>query len=1077
MRMLFNTNDASVYDNNISNNLFEKKMHLKQVSQAIALRGLKKNSAAADIDPLHLKLLPVSDICFGKQMCFQFVLICFGIELYISHWNIAENAKKFALISPCIQDSPPPDRVSESDARCPPFGEKLRHATPDSRMTTRHGKSREVNPTALHPYGRRWSCVMKNELHWKQFRSSTTQEKRSIYPHGHVKQHVAGRASSCSRNGSLSDATLESTGKYQLHYRLSITTGEYSSMQNTIVIKGAREHNLKNITVSIPRDQITVITGPSGSGKSSLAMDTIYAEGQRRYVESLSAYARQFLEQMQKPEVDAIDGLSPSIAIDQKTISRSPRSTVGTITEIYDYMRVLYARIGRPYCYQCNVEIASQDIENIIQSVMRLPLGSKIQILSPIVRERKGEYKKELRKMRMDGFVRARIDGAMMDLTQDIALKKQSRHTIEIVIDRFIIKHSIEKQLRHAIDTALKFDETVVINIIDEERDILFSRKLACPQCGISYPELDPRLFSFNSKYGACPDCRGLGVQIETAQGNDGGPNDLLALNLEEHDFNRLKTCPSCQGRRLRREALSVKIAGTSIGDFAGLSIGDAESFLLDIPFTDRERIIGARILQEVRDRLSFLRKVGLEYLTLNRPSLTLSGGEAQRIRLATQLGSSLTGVLYVLDEPSIGLHQRDCARLLESLADIRNAGNTVVIVEHDEDTIRSADHVIDMGPGAGKSGGWIVAEGDPSALLRHPSSLTGAYLAGRSAIPVPSQRRIPQGFIAIRGAAEFNLRNLDIAVPLGVFTCVTGVSGSGKSTLIYEILYKALAREISGAATLPGKYREISGTDAIDKVISIDQSPLGRTPRSNPATYSGIFTIIRDLFALLPDAKARGYAASRFSFNVAGGRCESCQGDGLKKIEMHFLPDVYVTCDTCKGRRYNRETLDIRYKNKTIADVLDMTVAEANEFFDAIPPLRQRLAVLEEIGLGYLKLGQPATTLSGGEAQRLRLSRELARTATGKTLYILDEPTTGLHFIDIERLLHVLNRLVEMGNTVVVIEHDMDVIKSADHVIDLGPEGGKNGGKLIAAGTPEQVARVAASHTGQFLARKLNLT
>lgn len=846
-------------------------------------------------------------------------------------------------------------------------------------------------------------------------------------------------------------------------------------MQNAIVIKGAREHNLKNITVSIPRDRITVITGPSGSGKSSLAMDTIYAEGQRRYVESLSAYARQFLEQMQKPEVDAIEGLSPSIAIDQKTISRSPRSTVGTITEIYDHMRVLYARIGQPYCYQCNVEIASQDIENIIQSVMRLPLGSKIQILSPIVRERKGEYKKELRKMRMDGFVRARIDGAMMDLTQDISLKKQSRHTIEIVIDRFIIKHSIEKQLRHAIDTALKFDETVVINIIDEGRDILFSRKLACPQCGISYPELDPRLFSFNSKYGACPDCRGLGVQLEASQANDGGPNDLLALNLEEHDFNRLKTCPSCQGRRLRREALSVKIAGASIGDFAGLSILDAESFLHDIPLTDRQRIIGAHILQEVRDRLSFLRKVGLEYLTLNRPSLTLSGGEAQRIRLATQLGSSLTGVLYVLDEPSIGLHQRDCARLLESLADIRNAGNTVVIVEHDEDTIRSADHVIDMGPGAGKSGGWIVAEGDPSALFRHPSSLTGAYLAGRAAIPVPAQRRIPQGFIAIRGAAEFNLRNLDIAVPLGVFTCVTGVSGSGKSTLIYEILYKALAREISGASTHPGKYREISGTDAIDKVISIDQSPLGRTPRSNPATYSGIFTIIRDLFALLPDAKARGYAASRFSFNVAGGRCESCQGDGLKKIEMHFLPDVYVTCDTCKGRRYNRETLDIRYKNKTIADVLDMTIAEAHEFFDAIPPLRQRLAVLEEIGLGYLKLGQPATTLSGGEAQRLRLSRELARTATGKTLYILDEPTTGLHFIDIERLLHVLNRLVDMGNTVVVIEHDMDVIKSADHVIDLGPEGGKNGGKLIAAGTPEQVARVAASHTGQFLARKLS--
>ncbi|KAF0185773.1 MAG: excinuclease ABC subunit A [Nitrospirae bacterium] len=843
-------------------------------------------------------------------------------------------------------------------------------------------------------------------------------------------------------------------------------------MQNAIIVSGAREHNLKNITVVIPRDRITVITGPSGSGKSSLAVDTIYAEGQRRYVESLSAYARQFLDQMQKPEVDAIEGLSPSIAIDQKTISRSPRSTVGTITEIYDYMRVLYTRIGTPYCYQCGVGISSQDIQNIIQSVMHLPPGTKIQVLSPIVRERKGEYKKELQKMRNEGFVRARINGVMVDLTQDIPLKKQTRHTIEIVIDRFIIKHSIEKALRHAIDAALRHAETVVINIIDEARDILFSKKSACPQCGISYPELDPRLFSFNSKYGACPACRGLGVQIELP----GDGIDFLQDTFEGHDYENLKICPACQGQRLRREALNVTIANTGIGDFSRMSVAEAKSFIESLELSVRELAIGRRILKEVKDRLSFLQKVGLEYLTINRPSLTLSGGEAQRIRLATQLGSSLTGVLYVLDEPSIGLHHRDCARLNESLADIRDAGNTVIIVEHDEDTILASDHVIDMGPGAGKNGGWIVAEGTPEELQKNERSLTGGYLSGLLSIAVPSQRRTPQEYLSIRGASEFNLRSIDVALPLGVLTCITGVSGSGKSTLVYEILYKALARKIAKAHTRPGKHKSIEGADAIDKVISIDQSPLGRTPRSNPATYSGIFTIIRDLFSLLPDAKARGYTASRFSFNVSGGRCESCSGDGLKKIEMHFLPNVYVTCDTCKGKRYNRETLDIRYKNRTVAGVLDMTVAEAREFFDAIPPLRQRLAVLEEIGLGYLKLGQPATTLSGGEAQRLRISKELARTATGRTLYILDEPTTGLHFVDIQRLLHVLNRLVEMGNTVIVIEHDMDVIKSADYIVDLGPEGGRKGGKLIASGTPEQVAGIKSSYTGQYLAKKLGI-
>ncbi|HSW61816.1 MAG TPA: excinuclease ABC subunit UvrA [Dissulfurispiraceae bacterium] len=843
-------------------------------------------------------------------------------------------------------------------------------------------------------------------------------------------------------------------------------------MQNAIIVSGAREHNLKNITVVIPRDRITVITGPSGSGKSSLAMDTIYAEGQRRYVESLSAYARQFLDQMQKPEVDAIEGLSPSIAIDQKTISRSPRSTVGTITEIYDYMRVLYTRIGTPYCFQCDVGIASQDIQTIIQSVMHLPLGTKIQVLSPIVRERKGEYKKELRNMRLEGFVRARINGVMVDLTQDIPLKKQSRHTIEIVIDRFIIKYSIEKALRHAIDAALRHAETVIINVIDEARDILFSKKSACPQCGISYPELDPRLFSFNSKYGACPACRGLGVEIKMP----GDGIDFLQDTFEGQDYENLKICPACHGQRLRREALNVRIANTSIGDFSSMSVAEAESFIEALELSERELAIGRRILKEVKDRLSFLQRVGLEYLTLNRPSLTLSGGEAQRIRLATQLGSSLTGVLYVLDEPSIGLHQRDCARLNESLADIRDAGNTVIIVEHDEDTILASDHVIDMGPGAGKNGGWIVSEGTPEELQKNERSLTGGYLSGLLSIVVPSERRTPQGYLSIRGASEFNLRNIDVVLPLGVLTCITGVSGSGKSTLVYEILYKELARRIAKAHARPGKHKSIEGADAIDKVISIDQSPLGRTPRSNPATYSGIFTIIRDLFSLLPDAKARGYTASRFSFNVSGGRCESCSGDGLKKIEMHFLPNVYVTCDTCKGKRYNRETLEIRYKNRTVAGVLDMTIAEAREFFDAIPPLRQRLDVLEEIGLGYLKLGQPATTLSGGEAQRLRLSKELARTATGSTLYILDEPTTGLHFVDIQRLLHVLNRLVEMGNTVIVIEHDMDVIKSADYIVDLGPEGGKKGGKLIASGTPEQVAGNKTSYTGQYLAGKLGI-
>ncbi|MBZ0157893.1 MAG: excinuclease ABC subunit UvrA [Alphaproteobacteria bacterium] len=836
--------------------------------------------------------------------------------------------------------------------------------------------------------------------------------------------------------------------------------------KSTIAIKGAREHNLKNIDVTIPRDKVTVITGPSGSGKSSLAMDTIYAEGQRRYVESLSAYARQFLEQMQKPDLDSIDGLSPAIAIDQKTVTKSPRSTVGTITEIYDYMRVLFTRIGTPYCYQCGSVITTQDMQNIIRSVSMLPLGTRIQVLAPIVRGRKGEYKKELQQMRRDGFVRARIDGQMMELTHDISLKKQQRHTLEVVVDRFIIKHAIERQITQAIDTALRYTDTVIINLIDENRDIPFSKTLACPQCGISYPEIEPRLFSFNSKYGACSRCHGLGFE-------DIGEEE--AGESEERELTHLTPCKTCKGMRLRKEALSVKLGGATIGEFSALSVTEAEEYIEALSLSEREMTISKRVLKEVRDRLSFLRKVGLGYLTLNRPSLTLSGGEAQRIRLATQLGSSFTGVLYILDEPSIGLHPRDCAKLLDNLAAIRDAGNTVVIVEHDEETIRWADYLIDMGPGAGKNGGWVIASGSPREIQENGASITGRYLTGQSAIPVPSRRRKSKEFLRIVDASEFNLKNVSVDIPLGVFVCVTGVSGSGKSTLIFEILYKTLARHLYGTSVIPGKHAMIEGLEKVDKAICVDQSPLGRTPRSNPATYTGIFTFIRDLFAQLPESRVRGYKASRFSFNLSGGRCEACQGDGLKKIEMHFLPDVYVTCDICKGKRYNKETLDVYYKGKNISDVLDMTIAEAMEFFHAIPPLRQRLAILEDIGMGYLRLGQPATTLSGGESQRLRLAKELGKKATGNTLYILDEPTTGLHFVDIQRLLNVINRLVDMGNSVIIIEHDTDIIKSADFIIDLGPEGGEDGGRIIASGTPEEVARNRESHTGTFLKQKLS--
>lgn len=841
---------------------------------------------------------------------------------------------------------------------------------------------------------------------------------------------------------------------------------ENKGVQKHINIRGAREHNLKNIDIAIPRDKITVITGPSGSGKSSLAMDTIYAEGQRRYVESLSAYARQFLEQMQKPEVDYIDGLSPAIAIDQKTVTKSPRSTVGTITETYDYMRVLYTRIGIPSCYRCGTVIATQDIGNIITPVSMLPEGTRIQVLAPIVRGRKGEYKKELQQMTADGFVRARIDGKMVELTQNISLKKQQRHTIEIVVDRFIIKPGIERQIRHAIDTSLKYADTVIINLIDEDRDIPFSKTLACPNCGISYPEIEPRLFSFNSKYGACPKCNGMGFE---------GINDEECLDeMYETELTHLTPCRTCSGLRLRKESLSVKINGINIGEFSAMSVEEAINYIDNLSLSNREKVISKRVLKEVGDRLSFLEKVGLGYLTLDRPSLTLSGGEAQRIRLATQLGSSFTGVLYVLDEPSIGLHPKDCGKLLKNLSAIRNSGNTVIIVEHDEETIRWADYIVDMGPGAGKNGGWVIAAGTPEEIQKNESSVTGKYLSGKLSIPVPSQRRTTKNFLTIGGASEFNLKDIDVSIPLGSFVCVTGVSGSGKSTLIFEVLYKSLAKQLYKSKVIPGKHRCMEGLGNIDKVICVDQSPLGRTPRSNPATYTGIFTYIRELFAQLADSRVRGYKASRFSFNLQGGRCETCQGDGLKKIEMHFLPAVYVTCDVCKGQRYNKETLDIYYRGKNIADVLEMTITEALEFFSAIPSLKQRLDILDDIGMGYLKLGQPVTTMSGGESQRLRLSKELGKKATGNTLYILDEPTTGLHFVDVQRLLNVVNRLVDMGNSVIVIEHDIDIIKSADYVIDLGPEGGDDGGRVIATGTPEEVALNTNSHTGRFLAQRI---
>ncbi len=834
-------------------------------------------------------------------------------------------------------------------------------------------------------------------------------------------------------------------------------------MQTFIHIKGAREHNLRNIDLSIPRDAITVITGPSGSGKSSLAIDTIYAEGQRRYVESLSPYSRQFLEQMQKPDVDMIEGLSPSVAIDQKTVSRSPRSTLGTITEIYDYLRVLYTRLGKAFCYKCGSEISTQEAKNIIQSVLALPAGTRIQILSPIVKDRKGNYRKELQEMRSEGYVRARIDGIMHDLTRDIILAKQKRHTIEIVIDRLIVKEGIERHLNDAVENAFKYADSLAVNLVNENKDILYSKTAACPQCGISYPDIVPRFFSFNSSAGACPVCNGLGFEH---------------MFEESLDLNEQKFCRECHGLRLKKEALSVRFHGLNIGEFSKMSVEQARGFLNTVKFTERETLIASRILKEINDRLLFLARVGIGYLTLDRPSLTLSGGESQRVRLATQMGSSLTGVLYVLDEPSIGLHPRDCIKLLESLTEVKNAGNTVIIVEHDEETIRWSDHIIDMGPGAGTRGGWVVAEGTPAAISRNSKSLTGRYLNGDLNIMTPAARRTAEAFVFVHGASEHNLKDIDVKIPLKAFTCVTGVSGSGKSTLVFDILYRAADKFISrGKAkrVLPGAHRKITGLEYVDNVISVDQSPIGRTPRSNPATYTGFSSLIRDLFALSPEAKKRGYSPSRFSFNVEGGRCESCRGNGLIKVEMHFLPDVYVQCEKCRGKRYNDETLAITYKNRNIADVLGMTVSDALLFFENIPPLRRKLAMLEEIGLGYVQLGQSATTLSGGESQRIRLSRELGKRSTGNTLYILDEPTTGLHFVDIQKLLDVIGMLVDSGNTVVVIEHNLDIIKSADFIIDLGPEGGERGGQVIAEGTPEEVSANPASFTGRFLKEKLS--
>ena len=931
-----------------------------------------------------------------------------------------------------------------------------------------------------------------------------------------------------------------------------------------ITIRGGREHNLKNIDVTIPRDRFVVITGISGSGKSSLAFDTLYAEGQRRYVESLSAYARQFLEQMDKPDVDAIDGLSPAISIEQKSTSHNPRSTVGTVTEIYDYLRVLFSRVGHPHCYRCKQPITAQTVQQMVDTIMDWPGGVRFQVFSPIVRGRKGEYRKELLQMRKSGFVRARVDGKLRDLADEIRLDKNKNHTIEVSVDRLIIREGIKRRLADSLETALRLSDGIVLVSRAPGGEILFSEKLACTKCGISLSELTPRVFSFNSPHGACLTCGGLGTTLDidpdlvvpdkglsirdgairpwegrftghyyqmlecvarhgrfgtrTPFSNLKSENRRLLLygsgskpitffyesdghrevykrpfegvipNLERRfretasesvreeiaEYMNTQLCHACQGDRLRPEVLAVKIGGRSIAEVTRLSIREGYTFFKELSLTDRENFIAERVLKEITERLGFMMNVGLDYLTLNRSATTLSGGEGQRIRLATQIGSSLVGVLYILDEPSIGLHQRDNIRLLTTLKRLRDMGNTVLVVEHDEETIRTADHVIDMGPGAGVHGGEIVAEGTPQKIMSHEKSLTGKYLRGDLVVSLPKRHRRTRRFLTVMGARKHNLKDIQVKIPLGLFTCITGVSGSGKSTLILEVLYRNLAQRLNRVNRRLDACREIQGVELIDKAIQIDHSPIGRTPRSNSATYTGLFTFIRDLFAQLPESRMRGYRPGRYSFNVKGGRCEACQGDGLIKIEMHFLPDVYVTCEVCKGRRYNRETQEIRYRGKNIAEVLEMTVDLAHGFFSPVPSIRARLETLRDVGLGYVHLGQSATTLSGGEAQRVKLSRELSKRATGRTIYILDEPTTGLHFADIQRLLDVLNRLVDAGNTVVVIEHNMDVIKCADWIIDLGPEGGDAGGEVIATGSPEEVAQSSHSYTGQFLKKVL---
>lgn len=940
--------------------------------------------------------------------------------------------------------------------------------------------------------------------------------------------------------------------------------------KDKIVIRGARVHNLKNINVEIPRDQLVVLTGLSGSGKSSLAFDTIYAEGQRRYVESLSAYARQFLGQMDKPDVDVIEGLSPAISIDQKTTSNNPRSTVGTITEIYDYLRLLFARIGHPHCPDCGCEIARQTVEQIVDQVLKMEEGTKFQVLAPIVRGRKGEYAKTLADLKRDGFVRVRVDGEIHELGEEIPLAKYKQHWIEVVVDRLIVRENIGGRLADSVETALKLAKGLVIIAVVGGEERIFSENFACPECGFSFEELTPRMFSFNSPYGACPSCDGLGFKMEidpekvldkSKSINDGGvlawssdanswsvsylrgvarhygldpdtplkkatPEQLHAIlygsggqkfevvhesedgsrsqrmmvqfegvihNLErryretqsewmrqdiQEKFMTIRHCSDCGGSRLRKESISVKVGGKNIAEVTAMPILESREFFKNLVLTEKEQIIAKQILKEINNRIGFLINVGLDYLTLDRTTGTLSGGEAQRIRLATQVGSALMGVLYILDEPSIGLHQRDNRRLIDTLKGLRDMGNTLVVVEHDEDMIRAADYIVDIGPGAGLHGGEVVAVGDQAQIMACPRSLTGQYLSGAQAIPIPRKRRKGNGnFLELKGAEEHNLKSINVKIPLGAFVCVTGVSGSGKSTLVNEILYPILARELNGATTLtPGRYKEIKGLQHLEKVIDIDQSPIGRTPRSNPATYTGIFDLIRQVFAETQEAKVRGYKAGRFSFNVKGGRCEACAGDGIIKIEMHFLPDVYVPCEVCKGKRYNRETLEAKYKGKSIADVLEMQVEEALAFFQNHPRIARKLQTLYDVGLGYVKLGQSATTLSGGEAQRVKLATELSRRSNGKTIYILDEPTTGLHFADVHKLLEVLERLVEAGDTVLVIEHNLDVIKTADYLIDLGPEGGHRGGQIIATGTPEEVAKNPASYTGEFLAEILGM-